>query len=85
MKIIQFLIMILIFSTLILTSACSSGDNNPQTALLGEWRIERGINPFPPLFASILTFYEDGRLILDGDINNPAEFVVIAPGRIKIT
>jgi len=38
-----------------------------------------------PFFAETLIFYEDGRLVLDGEEDSPAEYVVIAPGRLKIT
>ena len=69
---------------LIVISACSLNTTSPDSALWGTWRLDAqgaGDNAF----AHSLTFYEDGRLVLDGQENEPGEFVVIAPGRIKLS
>jgi hypothetical protein len=80
----RYLQIILLLSALTLFPACASGSSDPQAALLGEWQAEGWIST-APLYATILTFYEDGRLVIDGQESNAAEYVIIAPGRIKIT
>ena len=64
-----------------LLSACSGGSAKPEAALWCRWEAEGG-NLFS---ANTLDFYEDGRLVMDGRRAYPAQYVVIAPGRIKIT
>ena len=62
-------------------SACGGGSAKPEAALWGRWEAEGG-----GLFStSTLDFYEDGQLVMDGRRADPAQYVVIAPGRIKIT
>ncbi|MDT8381107.1 MAG: WD40 repeat domain-containing protein [Brevefilum sp.] len=73
---------VLIF--IFLFSGCSSGSSAPEAELWGEWIVE-DIQSEKSDFAGSLIFHEDGRLVLDGQEEDPAQYVVIAPGRIKIT
>jgi len=74
--------LILIF----LFSGCSSGSSAPEAELWGEWIVEN-IQSEKSDFAGSLIFHEDGRLVMDGQgqEDDIAQYVVIAPGRIKIT
>jgi len=69
---------------LLMCAACSSTVLQPEADLLGQWTYppNAGDNFF---YADDLQFMEDGRLIFDGQITNAAKYVVIAPGRIKVT
>jgi len=67
-----------------LANGCSSDSLSPNTELWGEWIAENGQIDVTE-FAITLHFFEDGRLVLDGQEDDPAQYVVIAPGRIKIT
>jgi hypothetical protein len=67
-----------------LLNACFSGYSSPEVELWGEWVSEKD-QVDESDFAVSLIFHEDGRLVLDGQEDSPAQYVVIAPGRIKIT
>ncbi|MDT8381106.1 MAG: formylglycine-generating enzyme family protein [Brevefilum sp.] len=68
----------------VMMSACTSGGAKPEADLWGTW-ISEGNQGGETFFHSRLSFHEDGRLVLDGQEEDPAQYVVIAPGRIKIT
>lgn len=67
-----------------LLPGCSAGSAKPEAALWGTWVFEDDQNG-NAFFANRLTFYDDGCLVINGNENDAAEYVVIAPGRIKIT
>ena len=68
----------------IILSSCAGLTTKPEAVLWGTWRAEGDSFNTGPL-SKTLTFYEDGRLMLDGDETDPAEYVVISPGRMKVT
>ena len=68
----------------ILLIGCTNVSNSPETVLWGTWDF-KGVSGDGYFNAKSLSFYEDGRLLLDEQEENPARYVVIAPGRIKIT
>jgi len=65
-------------------TACTETTLKPEAALWGHWAVVAGQGGEPPL-ANNLIFYEDGRLVMDGEHSQPALYVVIAPGRMKLT
>ena len=69
---------------LVACTGCAGSSDGPEFALWGMWASQStGISMFGRV--DHLTFYPDGRLVLGGDETNPGEYVVIAPGRMKIT
>lgn len=76
-------IFIAMLLTLIL-AACSGSAKRPGSDLLGKWIIspnEAGSNGY----AFDLTFHEDGTLTVHGFSPAVMEYVVIAPGRLKLS
>lgn len=78
----------LLISLLILNSlSCSDGSGNPQSALVGKWAIVTQ-NSGADGFATNLEFTQAGILSTEStwfEEGRSYEYVVIAPGRIKIT
>jgi WD40 repeat protein len=67
-----------------LISSCQSIPTKPEATLWGTWHAEEESANTGPL-SKTLTFYEDGRLILNEDEADPSQYVVISPGRMKVT
>lgn len=77
-------ILFMLFSMLTqLLFGCSTVSVDPETDLWGTWILEEDQGE-EMLFSETLAFCEDGSLVMD-DQKEPASYVVIAPGRIKIT
>jgi formylglycine-generating enzyme required for sulfatase activity len=83
MKIKKTILCCLFVLSAMLQAACDD-TGGPEAALWGEWVVDWS-GSTPLFLAETLAFYQDGRLVLDGDQANPAEYAVIAPGRMKIT
>ncbi|HAF48001.1 MAG TPA: hypothetical protein DCL08_02030 [Anaerolineaceae bacterium] len=78
-----FIFSLIIFFLLPNLSACNSASNGPEKTLWGTWKFVDNQNGSNEYFFD-LEFQEDGSLVLAGDDQNN-EFVVIAPGRLKIS
>jgi len=77
------LILLIVLNSL----SCSGGAGNPQSALVGQWEIVDG-NSSVGAFASNLEFTADNKLNTAGSWLSEGtsfEYVVIAPGRMKIS
>jgi len=81
MKKIFFITLIIIT---VMISACTSYGSEPESEMWGTWTKAENQGA-DDAFAKTLTFYDDGNLIFDGQDADAAQYVVIAPGKIKIT
>ncbi len=83
----HFCINSLIISILVLSTSCAPGPSAPTTALLGQWAFASSDGGSED-FASSLVFDEAGTLTIEENWFNQGatlSYVVIAPGRLKIT
>lgn len=78
-----FIFSLILFFLLPNLYACNSASNGPEATLWGTWKFIDNQNRSNEYFFD-LEFLEDGSLVLAGDDQNN-EFVVIAPGRLKIS
>jgi len=69
---------------LLIICGCSADIRTPESDLWGEW-VQGNSEDHNIDFPQALHFYEDGRLVRNGQEDRPGECTVIAPGRIKIT
>jgi hypothetical protein len=65
-------------------TSCTSSTLKPEAALWGEWAYAGGEGGNMD-YAIDLSFQEDGNLTLLGRPQFQAAYVIIAPGRIKLT
>ena len=67
----------------ILHTACQPTLSNPEIDLIGKWEYVSNQNGNSNYFHN-LVFHQDGSMIIEG-ISLDLEYVIIAPGRMKIT
>jgi len=75
------IVIVVLSVTGLFLSSCGGGSTKHEATLWGRWEAE-GDGLFS---ANTLDFYEDGRMVMDERNVDPGQYVVIAPGRIKIT
>jgi ligand-binding sensor domain-containing protein len=74
---------VLVILMFLLTS-CGAIGTKPETALWGKWTFTSSESG-EPSFAHDLEFGEDGTLTINDETSTKVQYVVIAPGRLKIT
>ena len=80
----KFFLLVFMISTLSLNlTACSDLGGNPEADLVGKWEYVSNEEGDSAYFHN-LTFQQNGTLFI-GEKNDSAEYVVIAPGRIKLS
>jgi formylglycine-generating enzyme required for sulfatase activity len=78
------IICVLIFFSLVFIAGCNGFITPPETVLLGTWQFDSGGSEMTD-WQTQITFTEDGRLLFGQPFNEVGNYVVIAPGKIKIS